>query len=726
MLEQTTDLTAVSLFAGVGGFDLALERQGVKVVAAVEIDKNARGVLAHRFPNSTLFPDVTEVTGEQLRAAGFIPERGILTGGFPCQDLSVAGKRAGLAGKRSGLFWEIARLIDELSPQYFILENVPGLLSSNGGRDFGAVLRALVDRGYGVTYRVLDAQYFGVPQRRRRVFIVGCLGDTGATTSEILALSEGLSGYLEQSIKKEQETSTTTKRRTRSSSSEGSSVANDVVVGPLTATGMSRARGTETVESNHLALENPSVIAFSGGQSSGSYGLGLDENVAPPLRACGGNNSMATIMVPDLALALPQTLAFDTQFGSNANVFEDISPTLKASQAPPSFTEVGMEPIFFDSATHGDGARISDKTIPTLTSRMGTGGNNTPLVAYAYPIIGIDQELNAREDVMGTLQAGADSGTRMQAVAYSVREDAQSDTFSATELTAVNALQAHQPSPQSHHAQTFIVEPAVYPIQDGREMNHQQNGIGLGGENDPAYTLLATGGQSVALAFEPGAMSRLPHRHLEEVAQTLRANAGDNQQAVLINKTEQVAVSYDGYNQSVEVETHRSLRTGRDSSDFVATIQVGETADEEATPTGNLTPWPDMGQPNMVYRTDTATRSVDTTNRHLILDTEAAAKVVSPTLTAYNMDSRSPQSEESQRITGAVHAVTSTVRRLTPMECERLQGFDDGWTAFRIDEKKGLISQADAPRYKQMGNAVAVPCVEWIVKRLVEVDKARA
>lgn len=191
-------LTAVSLFAGVGGFDLALERAGVKVCAAVEIDKNARGVLAHRFPNTHLFNDVTEVTGEQLRAAGFVPERGIITGGFPCQDLSVAGKRAGLAGKRSGLFWEIVRLVDELSPKYLILENVPGLLSSNQGRDFGVVLDALDERGYGLAWRVLDAQNFGVPQRRRRVFIVGCLGD-GERASEILALSESLRGDSEAS-----------------------------------------------------------------------------------------------------------------------------------------------------------------------------------------------------------------------------------------------------------------------------------------------------------------------------------------------------------------------------------------------------------------------------------------------------------------------------------------------------------------------------------------------
>ena len=127
--------TAVSLFAGVGGFDLAMERSGIDVVATVEIDKAARGVLERRFPNSHHFTDIKETTGEQLRNAGFVPHGGIITGGFPCQDLSVAGKRAGLVGRRSGLFWEIVRLIDELSPQWVVLENVPGLLSSNDGRD---------------------------------------------------------------------------------------------------------------------------------------------------------------------------------------------------------------------------------------------------------------------------------------------------------------------------------------------------------------------------------------------------------------------------------------------------------------------------------------------------------------------------------------------------------------------------------------------------------------
>jgi DNA (cytosine-5)-methyltransferase 1 len=198
--------TAVSLFAGVGGFDLALERAGVKVVASVEIDKKAQDVLRRHFPNSTIFGDVTGVTGEQLIAAGFEPRGGIITGGFPCQDLSVAGKRAGLAGKRSGLFWEICRLIDETGSETIILENVPGLLSSNNGRDMAVVIEALVERGYRVGWRVLDAQYFGVPQRRRRVFIVGCLRDSGRTPEEILNISQSRAGYLEASKSKGKDT----------------------------------------------------------------------------------------------------------------------------------------------------------------------------------------------------------------------------------------------------------------------------------------------------------------------------------------------------------------------------------------------------------------------------------------------------------------------------------------------------------------------------------------
>ena len=193
-------MKAVSLFAGVGGFDLALERNGAEVVASVEIDKHARKILTKQFPNSTILEDVKSVTGQQLFDLGFNSD-GIIVGGFPCQDLSVARKRSGLAGERSGLFFEVVRILDETKAKWFILENVPGLLSSKGGRDMGIILGSLAELGYGIAYRILDAQYFGVPQRRRRVFIVGCLGDDGRTPAQILNISEGRAGYLKTGSK---------------------------------------------------------------------------------------------------------------------------------------------------------------------------------------------------------------------------------------------------------------------------------------------------------------------------------------------------------------------------------------------------------------------------------------------------------------------------------------------------------------------------------------------
>ena len=219
-------LTGVSLFAGVGGFDLAMERNGVEVVANVEIDKQCQKVLAKHFPKAKQFSDITDVKGSDLIGAGFEPSRGIITGGFPCQDLSVAGKRAGLVGERSGLFWEIARLIEETKTEWFILENVPGLLTSNKGKDFGVVIGTMADIGYSLAWRVLDAQYFGVPQRRRRVFIVGRRTGDGLSSAEVLFKSEGLRRNTTQSKQAGQDTATSTARSVNLAS--GKTIANTI------------------------------------------------------------------------------------------------------------------------------------------------------------------------------------------------------------------------------------------------------------------------------------------------------------------------------------------------------------------------------------------------------------------------------------------------------------------------------------------------------------------
>lgn len=180
--------TVGSLFTGVGGFDLAFERAGFEVAYQVEYDKNAQTVLRSHWLGTTLFEDVRNVGSANLPAVD------VLVGGFPCQDLSVAGRRAGLAGERSGLFYEFARIIEESGPEWVVIENVAGLLSSRGGRDMGAVLGTLSELGYGWAYRVLDSQYFGVAQRRRRVFIVGRSGGRNRSCAEVLFERESVLG----------------------------------------------------------------------------------------------------------------------------------------------------------------------------------------------------------------------------------------------------------------------------------------------------------------------------------------------------------------------------------------------------------------------------------------------------------------------------------------------------------------------------------------------------
>jgi DNA (cytosine-5)-methyltransferase 1 len=177
-------MKSVSLFSGIGGFDLGFQRAGIECVAVCEIDKNAQSVLLRRFPEAKLFDDVRKV-GKETHERKSID---IVCGGFPCQDVSIVGKRAGIAGERSGLWFEFARVIDELEPQWVVIENVPGLLSSNKGKDFAVIVQWLAQRGYGVAWRILDAQYFGVPQRRRRVFIVASFGNGSA--AEVLFESE--------------------------------------------------------------------------------------------------------------------------------------------------------------------------------------------------------------------------------------------------------------------------------------------------------------------------------------------------------------------------------------------------------------------------------------------------------------------------------------------------------------------------------------------------------
>jgi DNA (cytosine-5)-methyltransferase 1 len=173
----------ISWFSGIGGFDLALLRAGHEIVGACEIEPFCRRVYEARFGRPSWFPtDIRKVKADD------IPEADLWCAGSPCQDFSIAGKRAGLEGERSGLLRTWTDLAARVRPRWLILENVPGFLTVHGGRDFGEFTARLDELGYVGAGATLDARYFGVPQRRRRVFVVGCLGD-GARPGEVLAES---------------------------------------------------------------------------------------------------------------------------------------------------------------------------------------------------------------------------------------------------------------------------------------------------------------------------------------------------------------------------------------------------------------------------------------------------------------------------------------------------------------------------------------------------------
>ncbi len=189
----------LSVCSGIEAASVAWHHLGWQPVGFSEIEPFPAAVLAHRFPNIPNYGDMTKHESWPITRGAI----DLLVGGTPCQSFSVAGLRQGLADPRGNLMLTYLAIADRLRPRWLVWENVVGVLSSNGGRDFGTFLGALGELGYGFAYRVLDAQYVrvggwprAVPQRRRRVFVVGCLGD-GAAAAEVLALEEGLRRHLE-------------------------------------------------------------------------------------------------------------------------------------------------------------------------------------------------------------------------------------------------------------------------------------------------------------------------------------------------------------------------------------------------------------------------------------------------------------------------------------------------------------------------------------------------
>jgi DNA (cytosine-5)-methyltransferase 1 len=194
----------LSVCSGIEAATVAWHPLGWEAVAYSEIEKFPSEVLAHHYPNTPNVGDMTKFKEWNLGT-----NVDLLVGGTPCQSFSVAGLRKGLDDPRGNLMLTYLAIAKQYRPNWLVWENVPGVLSSNGGRDFGSFLGGLAECGYGFAYRVLDAQYFGVAQRRRRVFVVGYLGDWRPAAA-VLFERHSLSGHLAPSRKKGEKTSFTT------------------------------------------------------------------------------------------------------------------------------------------------------------------------------------------------------------------------------------------------------------------------------------------------------------------------------------------------------------------------------------------------------------------------------------------------------------------------------------------------------------------------------------
>ena len=331
-------MTLGSLFDGIAGFPLAASYCGIKTLWASEIEPHCVEITKRHFPLMEHLGSVTDINGAE------IPPVDIITFGSPCQDLSVAGKQKGLSGERSGLFLEAVRIIREMRcatdgryPRFAVWENVPGAYSSNKGQDYRRVLEALSEteipmpqsgkwaesglvqlRDREIAWRTFDAQYWGVPQRRKRIYLVTSFG--GRSAAEILFKPESVLGYSPQG----------------------------------------RKEGQEAPAAVGSCVKSAGFISRA---STGAGSIGYQEEMSPTLRAG---------LIPDVMCA---GFSGQNSITASPEFYPECAPCLRTGVIPNCLQGV------FEMSHANEGLRKTDGDIcPTLQSRMGTGGNQVPVV----------------------------------------------------------------------------------------------------------------------------------------------------------------------------------------------------------------------------------------------------------------------------------------------------------------------------------------------------------
>ena len=679
-------LTLGSLFDGSGGFPLGGILAGIEPRWSSEIEPFPVLVTHKRLPQVQHYGDVSTLNGAEL------PPVDIITFGSPCQDLSIAGKRAGIHdGDRSNLFFQAIRIIKEMRdatngryPRYCVWENVPGAFSSNGGDDFKAVLEAVIGvkekgievpapenhrwaksdvylgDGWSVAYRVFDAQYWGVPQRRARIYLVADFA--GGSAGEILFKSEGVSGYTPQGFRAWQ------------------GAAGGAEEGTGETGGRSDAGG------GTLCL-NP----------QGNSGVGITEDKALALVAQDHGNHPAVL----------HAAGFSTEHSAKARSIgyeEEVSPTLRA----------GVVPAALSVENHPTDGRVKireDDTCQTLCSRAGTGGNNVPLVAEPVTLKirsgceGGGKGALWQTDKSATLGTNNDQsvfvpfvkGTRPHSAeegqTWKPGEVANTlNTFDVGEsrcnelvveepqIRAFGVCSKHSNAMMSDNPHSGFYEATTSRTLDqsgGNSVTSNQGGICVVAPAPETFDVRFTsdgtknarghcyptdisrcldtseanpdsnhGGVAV-VALEPGAASRIGgHVYSDGKSGTLRANAGDNQQAVVVAEKETYAL--------------QGSMIGRADQNG----PQGDGINEDVCFTLNTT------DRHAVAAPDADHYSTSKNSHHTVAAHEQANTLVASDWKDPPLVNDLPNDEP-----------VYIVRRLTPVECARLQGFPDWWCA---------------------------------------------
>ena len=619
--KQRKTLTLGSLFDGSGGFPLAGILAGIKPVWSSEIEPFAIRVTTKRLPDVKHYGDVSALSGADLEPVD------IITFGSPCQDLSIAGKRSGLDGSRSGLFFEAIRIVKEMrektngeKPRFVVWENVPGAFSSNKGEDFKAVLEEIVrikepeapplpppekgrwpyadcylGDGWSVAYRVLDAQYWGVPQRRARIFLVADFA--GGRAPEILFKSEGVSRYSAESFR------------------ERKGTAGDLKEG-IGAAGRADERGRV-------------VLNDQGGSR-----MDVSEDVVSTLRAEAHHPPVV------MDEGEPAAAGFCTEHSANARSIgyeEETSPTLRAGVVPAAIA------LDYHPADSRIGIGETD-TIQTLTGRMGTGGNNVPLV-----MDGAHQELPPQTLKIRSGCEGGGKGAQVQ-VEKSATLGCNNDQTVFVPY-GICSKASHAMLSANPHTGFYEADTARTLDQNGGRPDCSQGGIAV-------------------VVFSQNQRDEV--RDLKNVSGTLAAEPGTKQQTYvlqgsMIGRADKNGPQGDGVNEDVSFTLDTS---DRHAVAYCMTAGEFTRVGAEQSPPIMARDYKD---PNVVIKEDNG-RDTDkeAEGGTLCMATgQANAEIredLCPTLSC---------NHEAPIITEPYYIV----RRLTPTECARLQGFPDDWCA---------------------------------------------